>query len=124
MPKKKQKFMTVPVPKPRSEAMTSEAMVMQLQALMLSDGWRIVRRVTDENIRLIEEQILEKRIGNTILTDEDVDRLRDKRGFLKDLAEFPERFIGRLQKKTVKPEEYDPYYHDAKELIKERRKKG
>jgi hypothetical protein len=123
MSKKNKKIMTVPLPKPKAEDMTAETMIIQLQALMLSDGWQIVRKVTNENIRVLEEQILEKRDGKVELTEEQVDRLRDKRGFLKDLAEFPERFISILQQKAVKPEEYDPYYSDAKELINERRKK-
>lgn len=115
--------MTVPMPKPKREELTSETMIVQLETLMFSEGWQIVRRVTDENIRVIEVQILEKRDGATDLNDEEVDRLRDKRGFLKDLAEFPEKFIKMLQKKTISPEEYDPYYSDAQELIKDRKKK-
>jgi hypothetical protein len=59
--------------------------------------------------------------GNAI-TDKDVDELRHKRGYLIDLRDTPQRYVQILQNVDVQPEDFDPYFKDAKEIIDSRKK--
>jgi len=92
-----------------------------LQAMQATEGWAIMQQNMLDNIEYLEECILEKKQDNVTLDDLEVDRLRDKRGFLKELVNMPAKFAEKLETGTATKENYDPYFADAKELIKSRK---
>ncbi len=101
----------------------SDETILALKALIAQPGWAIITRICKGNIKYLASQIIEKRDGETgrILTEDEVDRLRDKRGYLKELKDTPEKYIERLESGYVEPEQYDPYYNDPKDIINDRK---
>lgn len=94
---------------------------MALQAMSSSEGWAIMQKNILDNIEYLEECILEKEQNNIPLNDLEVDRLRDKRGFLKELINLPQKFAEKLESGSKTTENFDPYFSDVKELIKSRK---
>ena len=92
-----------------------------LQSMQATEGWAIVQKNILDNIAYLEECILEKEQDGMPLNDLAVDRLRDKRGFLKELVNLPEKFASKLENRTANTESFDPYFSDVKELIKSRK---
>jgi hypothetical protein len=92
-----------------------------LQAMEATEGWAIMKKNTLDNIEYLEECILEKKQDGMPLNDLAVDRLRDKRGFLKELVNLPEKFAKKLETGKASTEDFDPYFSDVKELIKNRK---
>lgn len=101
--------------------------IADLQILISTAGWQIIREVMQGNVATLNEMILNKTIDgkpeSTEISDQDVDQLRYKRGFMIDLMNTPENYIEKLQDKGIEPEEFDPYFKDAKEIIADRRSK-
>ncbi len=95
---------------------------LSLQAMQATEGWAVMLQNLLLNIEYLEECILEKKQDDMPLNDLEIDRLRDKRGFLKELVEMPQKYAEKLADGTAKPENFDPYYNDVKELIRERKK--
>ena len=92
-----------------------------LQAMEATEGWAIIQKNILDNIAYLEECILEKEQDGIPLNDLAVDRLRDKRGFLKELISLPEKFAKKLETGKSNTENFDPYFSDVKELIKSRK---
>lgn len=116
---KKNKVITVPIPKP--EAPTEvDRVVAALKVLVVSEGWQIIRRILDENIKYLEQAILEKvdPLTKEELTDAEVESLRYKRSLNIELKETPNNYIKVVQKTEKEPEDYDPFYKAAKEMRK------
>jgi|GEM_PF-5090669 hypothetical protein len=87
--------------------------IADLQALFLTRGWNIVVDNHEKNIRLLEKQIIEKiDLDGKPLSDQEIDRLRDRRGCMEDLINAPKEIIAALQKDDSEPEQedFDPYH--------------
>lgn len=82
-----------------------------LRAMLASAGWRIMRESIDANVALLTEQIVEKVDAATgkEFTDEQVDRLRVRLGYLKELGEMPETMIAGLTSVSAPETNHDPY---------------
>lgn len=104
-----------------------ELTILTLQAGIASEFWGIIMQIAQANIVLLEKQIISKIDEETkkSLSDLEIDRLRDKRGYLIELTKTPENYIELLRKKgNVAPTNFDPYYTDPKDIIADRRKKN
>ncbi len=108
--------------KNKLKGFSPEETIMDLEMLLSSPGWAVVMKICEGNIEDLNQMIIEKMEGKEILTEAEVDRLRDKRGYLKELMETPQNYIEHLSENTTKPEDFDPYFKSAKELIASRRK--
>jgi len=116
---KKVKVMTVPVEKPEAPTGIGDV-VAALNALTISRGWQIITRVLDENIKYLEQAILEKQdpLTKITLTDEEVEGLRYKRGLNIEVKNTPNKYIKVVEDTGVIPEDFDPFYKTAKEMRK------
>ena len=83
-----------------------------------SKGWQIVVNNFKANIKYLEDLILDKVDPTGIEVEEmDIDRLRDKREFMRDLVKTPETFIAQLQQSPENTaEDLDPYHDNAVEM--------
>lgn len=81
-----------------------------LENLKSAPGWVFLAQVFGENIKFLENQIITK-IGsdNLPLSDQDVDKLRDKHAYLKELLEKPDFFLKKLRVSETVEENLDPY---------------
>lgn len=99
-------------------------MIGQLRDLKNNEGWKILMRVFDNNIKHLEDLILDGLwLDGKPASESQMDRLRDKRGYMKDLRKSPDNLIKQLdqQPETV-VDELDPYYTDMKQVNIDREK--
>lgn len=118
----KKKIVKVKIPKSKVPA-SMQAQVFALTALQATEGWAIMLKSMLENIEYLEECILSKMQEGQELNDLEIDRLRDKRGFLKDLIDMPAKYAKKLEEGSATPENFDPYYKNVKDLISDRKRK-
>lgn len=105
---------------------TEDSIEMQaraLQEMSLTQGWGIMVKMMQKNIDFLAECIISKEQHGEKLDDLQVDRLRDKHSFLKELMNMPHKFAEKLLQKAPDEEEFDPYYKEAKDLINDRKRK-
>lgn len=99
--------------------------IADLQVMQATAGWAIMVQIIDKQLLILNDMIINKthngREDGTAITDADVDELRHKRGYLIDLRDTPQRYIETLQSTDIQPEEFDPYFKDAKEIIASRK---
>lgn len=106
MPKKAQKLKK-PTVENDAEALTMRGAMEQLK---ITQGWSILMRAMAGNLKSLEIQILDKTDDKgKSLDDLEVDRLRDKRGYLVELQKFPERIIEESKRSEFVIEDLDPY---------------
>lgn len=112
--------------KKMKETVSPEDQIVYLEDLQSSHGWQIITRICEGNIEYLDKMIIKKKDSETgeELTDKEVDRLRDKRGYLVELMETPKNFIEKLTQSNIPPEEFDPYYKDAKDIVEARKKQN
>lgn len=82
------------------------------QALLQHPGWMRLALIMDRNMDLMRDQIVDKRaLDGTPLSNEEVDRLRDRLDNLKEIRTAPERYVRMLTEKGEEAviDEYDPY---------------
>ncbi len=100
--------------------------IADLQVMQATAGWAIMIQIIENQLIILNEMILNKthngREDGQEITDADVDQLRHKRGYLIDLRDTPQRYIQTLQTEDVQPENFDPYFKNAKEIIDSRKK--
>ncbi len=82
-----------------------------LKDLQAHEGWRFMKEAFQKNIDFLSEQILDKedKISLQELTEEEVDQLRMKRRYLKELLNKPDYFINKLEENPVQEKNLDPY---------------
>ncbi|MFA6887452.1 MAG: hypothetical protein WCQ65_10855 [Fermentimonas sp.] len=82
-----------------------------LKDLQTHAGWRFMQEAFQKNIDYLSEQILEKydAVSGKEYSEEEVDELRIKRRYLKEILEKPNYFIKELERKTEQEEDLDPY---------------
>lgn len=91
-------------------------MVEIMRAGMASRFWAELVVIMEENVKMLEEQILSKislepgHVGE-VLTDEEIDRLRDKRSAMIELMSQPEMVIRSLigEENGEEEDDLDPY---------------
>ena len=91
---------------------SNEDKVKELQNLILTQGWKIIKEAMDVNIEFMGEEIITKfdPINKKALTDQEIDNIRFKRSSFKELKDFPELLIKTLShKQTTELKNYDPY---------------
>lgn len=95
---------------PETEEERNDA-IMELDQLIGSKGWELIKRVLTENIYLKGREILNERYDKTPIYNED-DRLKDQRQFLIKLLNMPQIQLADLKGEEVEEEEedYDPYF--------------
>jgi len=87
--------------------------IVALENLKASGGWQFLTQVFEKNIEYIGNQIITK-LGDDgkPITEDQVDRLRDRYSYLKELLAKPDHFLKILRADTKKEsrDEHDPYY--------------
>lgn len=95
------------------EEMDDSAIISALRSLQDHPGWRIVKRIIDENIfeqeRKILNEIFEK---EPKYNDEDMEK--NARRIYISIGSLPDREIKRLTGNEAAEEDYDPYYKKLK----------
>lgn len=100
--------------------------ISDLQVMQATSGWAIMIQIIESQLTTLNDMILNKtangREDGGAITNEDVDELRIKRGYLIDLRDTPQRYIQTLQTEDVQPEDFDPYYKSFIDIIDSRKK--
>lgn len=100
---------------------TKASLIELMKAGMASPFWAEIVKITRENIAMLEQQIITKRSlepGHTgeELTNEEVDRLRDKRSAMEDLINLPGTIAEELTREDLPEDDHDPYPKTTKDL--------
>lgn len=117
------------MPKRKTEKLVIEtndkaaSTIAALEQLKMTEGWKVVCQVIDGNIEALEAQILDRKDAATgrVLTEAEVDQLRDKRGYLLEVRETPDKYILHLRRTDDPGESFDPYAKTPAETILARR---
>lgn len=82
-----------------------------LKDLQTHEGWRFMKEAFQKNIDYLSDQILDKKesISDRELSEQEVDELRMKRKYLKELLNKPDYFINKLEENPVQETNLDPY---------------
>lgn len=117
--KKSKKVMTVSLPKPEVPKI-ADNIIAALMSLQASQGWAIIRKILDDNLKYLETAILEKidPISKEKLTEKEIETLRIKRGLNIELRDTPQNYVKVVQEIGEAPIEYDPYYKTKEEIMK------
>jgi hypothetical protein len=80
-----------------------------LQSLKEHPGWKIIKKILDENVFQQEKKILNDIFEKDLkYNDEDLEK-QIRRVYI-SIAKLPDNEIDRLTGKEVPEDEYDPYY--------------
>jgi len=112
--------MTVPTPSSKASQST-ENQITALMTMQATQGWAIVVRILNENVKYLETLILDRYdpISKKELTDEEIDKMRYKRNITKELLDLPQNYIKTLSETDgEEPVEYDPYFKNTDEINK------
>jgi len=83
---------------------TQQQVADALMALQVSPGWKIIAENIKANIAVLDQQILDKRtVDGEPLDDLECDRLRDKRGYLKEIGDTPQSILDRIRQDNNEP---------------------
>ena len=92
---------------------TLKAYCLYLEQMLVSPGWKLMEHVLEGNMALLERQIVTKREALTarILSDAEVDKLRDQHQIVEELLQKPKQLIEKYGEKKagIPAPEYDPY---------------
>lgn len=97
-------------------------LVAHMKNLKNTMGWRIMCKMFEGNIALMEKQILNKvGFNGEVLSEEEADVLRSRRGIMMEMVGKPDMIIENYEPKTMYGNEYDPYYIDVKQFGENKR---
>lgn len=118
-------MMTIKTRKAKAPTDTGR-IVLALQAMAATEGWAIIVRICESNIEYLEKAIISKcdPQTKTILSDSEVDNLRAKHDYLVELKNTPENYRKALTKIDIAPENFDPYFQTAEDVIEARKKRA
>jgi hypothetical protein len=117
----KRKVMIAEVARQELGEMNEGEQLTALQVLEATQGWQIIVKNITDNIELLDRQILEKMNDDgEPLTDLDCDRLRDKRGYLREIGTTPQTIMARLKMSVPGIDNGDPYPKSVNDLIEMR----
>lgn len=93
-----------------------------LLAMQVSEGWQIMLKIFADNIKYLETSILEKidPVTKIILTDDDIEKLRNKRNLMIEVRDTPENYVKTLEKDDKEMKNYDPYFQTKEEMDKKK----
>ena len=116
MPKKK-KVMTVELPK-EDISVNIEDVKASLDVMVAGPGWKIIHKILDDNVKYLEQAILNKIDPKTKekISDEEVEKLRDKRNLNIEVIEIPNTYKRHLDDTGVVPKEFDPFFKTKEEI--------
>jgi len=108
--------------KEKKQNMSSSERIQRLQSFAANPDWAFLRYIMQTNVEFLDDQILTKRSAERgsygeRLTDEEIDRLRDKRELQMELMNLPENIISQLTKYDYEDDELDPFPQDNKDLL-------
>lgn len=99
---------------------TLESYAFYLKEMVHSAGWKLMVQVLQGNLAILEKQIVSKKevMTNRLLSDEEVDSLRDQHEILSELMNKPHELIKQYSKDEGEVTEYsyDPYGGNNKTL--------
>lgn len=109
--------------KPPKAPKNAQSAVVALQAMAVTEGWAFILKINQTNIDILTQQILDRVDENKqVISEQEVDLLRAKRGYLLELSQLPEKFIAAVELgASVTEVNFDPY-QSAEELIASRKK--
>jgi hypothetical protein len=96
----------------------AELGIANFKNLKANAGWQTLVEIVEANIKILEQQILE---GVEGMTEEDMNRKRDKLRAYKEVIETPDFWISKLSASEPFEEATDPYY--TVETLREDRKR-
>ena len=114
-PTKKLKTMIIKAPKVKpfdlsfKDVKENTKIIVALESLKGNAGWQFLTQVLEANVKYLNNCILEKKDGEIILEEKDLDVMRDKYRFINELLEKPDMFIKKLKSPEIEPENLDPY---------------
>lgn len=114
-PTKKLKTMIIKAPKVKpfdlsfKDTTENTKIIVALESLKGNAGWQFLTQVIQGNIDYLAERIITKMDGEVKLEEKDIDLLRDKHAYLKELLEKPDMFIKKLKSNPEVEENLDPY---------------
>lgn len=84
--------------------------IVALENLKHNSGWQFLTQVFEENLKYLGKQIISK-IGedNHELTEIEVDLIRSKYKYLKEILDKPDYFLKKLRVEDTITENLDPY---------------
>lgn len=80
-----------------------------LDSLKQNAGWQFMSQILEENKKVLAKQIIDKEVDGKILSEVEVDNLRSKYGYIRELLEKPDYYIKQLRKENVTNDNLDPY---------------
>ena len=83
---------------------------MQFEALEAHQGWQLVVKIVEMNIKVLEKQLKEGVEGQTM---DDINRLRDKIKDHQNFIDTPQRMIKNLGSPEFVEESDDPYSQEV-----------
>jgi hypothetical protein len=83
-----------------------ERCALALSQLTESEGWSIIKALMRANIDEFSEKILD----DNDIPDKERRDLIVRRSYMRMLADWPERLIGKLREEAAPKESFDPYY--------------
>ncbi len=114
---KTKKAMTVELP-PAPVQTEAQEVIAALVSMQATQGWAIVTRILNENIRYLEAAILDKKdpVTGDPIGDAEVETLRTKRALNIELLNTPKKYAGIIEEKGEVPENFDPYFQSREEM--------
>lgn len=94
-----------------------DAAIGNFRQLKGTSGWQLLVRIVKENMRVLEQQILD---GGA--DEDDLNRKRDKLKAYKEVIETPDFIIKRFDEPSAYQDDTDPY-HTVDSLKEERKRK-
>ena len=97
---------------------SAEEQIASLQTLLHNPGWGVVCGIFKQNVEVLQTQIIKKIDGEMgrVLTELEVDRLRDKLGYLEEVIDTPTNYIHKLRKEKTVPVSFDPFFRSVDEM--------
>lgn len=71
--------------------------IVALESLKGNAGWQFLTQVLEKNIEYIQKCVMTKKDGEVKLEEKELDVMRDKYEYLKELLEKPDMFIKKLK---------------------------
>ena len=105
------KVMTVEVPQPQLQTET-QSVIAALKSMSATEGWAIMVKILNDNIKYLETAILDKIDPSTKqpLTEEEIEICRIKRLLNIELRDTPQNYSNVVKEIGEIPIEYDPYF--------------
>lgn len=81
-----------------------------LESLRHNQGWQFLQQLFTENMKVLSEQIINKYDEDKKpLSDVEIDEIRMRYSYLKEISQKPDKFIEALTRTDPPEEDLDPY---------------